>query len=177
MKAKLIKNKDGGYILLHDPSGWVIGSTDHEYVASHRGEQIVSKLSKQNCEEEFAKAMGVVDVEKLADETWKDLGVFTENDKHLWFGGFKNGFNKAIELNKDKVFSKGDMVYIMNIMSIHELSFEDAIIKFQSLQQPTEIEVEIVMEPIGRVKLGVGSKLEQMMPKLDSEGCLILKKI
>ena len=46
MKAKLKKNKDGEYTLSDNPSGWCIGSTDHEYVANHRGEQIVSKLSK-----------------------------------------------------------------------------------------------------------------------------------
>ncbi len=55
-------------------------------------------LSKQNCDSLF----GLVDVEDLANETWKDLGVFTENDKHLWFGGFRNGFKKAIELYQPK---------------------------------------------------------------------------
>jgi hypothetical protein len=44
----------------------------------------------------------------------------------------------------------------------------------QSLQQPTEIEVEIVMEGF----FGIGDKYTpNLKPKLDSEGCLILKKI
>jgi len=50
MKGKLSKNRDGGYTLSHHPSGWGIGSTDHEWVASHKGEQIVSKLSLKNCQ-------------------------------------------------------------------------------------------------------------------------------
>jgi hypothetical protein len=62
----------------------------------------------------------------------------------------------------------------------------------QSLQQPTEIEVEIEMEPtlIGQCDCHCHKKGVKIMhfmaccnpkiieqPKLDSEGCLILKKI
>ncbi len=53
MKAVLSKNKKGGYILSDISSGWCIGSTDHEYVLNHKGEQTVYKLSKQNCDEIF----------------------------------------------------------------------------------------------------------------------------
>ena len=53
MKAVLSKNKKGCYILSDIPSGWCIGSTDHEYVLNHKGEQTVYKLSKQNCDEIF----------------------------------------------------------------------------------------------------------------------------
>jgi len=60
--------------------------------------------------------------------------------------------------------------------------------KAMELYQPTEIEVEIVMEKIvdetkmiGAVKgvKGSGDKITtyKSVPKLDSEGCLILKKI
>jgi len=61
---------------------------------------------------------------------------------------------------------------------------EEQIDKFiQSLQQPTEIKVEIEMEvvpdfyprPDEDGSLFTSNKKEQ--PKLDSDGCLILKKI
>ena len=80
MKAKLKKESDGNYTLtLNNPK-------ECSYS--------LPLLSKQNCDSLF----GLVDVEELAIDIWKDLGVFTQNDKHLWFGGFRNGFKKALEL-------------------------------------------------------------------------------
>jgi hypothetical protein len=162
------------------------------------------KLSKQNCDEIF----GVVDVEKLAGQEvfqeYYDWGgeVFSEDyliSKRLHF---IEGFNKAMELNKDKLFTLEDMLNaymegtndgaqfesLMDYDSedfdeAHEFA-EEAEKEFrESLQQPTEIEVEIEMEvvpdfyprPDEDGSLFTSNKKEQ--PKLDSEGCLILKKI
>jgi hypothetical protein len=153
MKAKLRKDKDHYRLFVEDKQ---IGST---------GTRVSSKemyqLSFENCDEIF----GVVDVEELANETWKDLGVFNENDKHLWFGGFRNGFNKAMELNKDKVFTLDNVVELAKIIISNPFEksgktaqeLVDAYI--QSLQQPTEIEVTFNPE------------------EKDSDGCLILTKI
>jgi hypothetical protein len=139
------------------------------------------KLLQSNCDEIF----GVVDVEKLAEKEYPTFNLelnLTTSFNTLAQVPFINGFNKAIELNKDKVFSKEDMAYIMNIMSIHDISFEDAIIKFQLLQQPTEIEVEIEMECKigcdnfifnGDKSICCGNKIK----KLDSNGNLILRKL
>jgi hypothetical protein len=176
MKGKLIKDHDE-YMLINDER-LVIATTDTSML------EVTDKmkLSKQNCDEVF----GVVDVKNLAENHTLEVS----NASH-GFGikdGIVYGFNKAMELNKDKVFSKGDMAYIINIMSIHELSFEDAIIKFQSLQQPTEIEVEIEMKKVvdktkvvGSVKgvKGSGDKITtyRYIPSFDTKKCLILKKI
>jgi hypothetical protein len=138
-------------------------------------------LSKQNCDELF----GVVDVEELAREWHKQQNFNSLSDNIISVGYlnmFKDGFNKAMELNKDKVFTLEDVRKAFNKGYLMKFNPSDEYTEtltglVQSLQQPTEIEVIIEMESIGRVKLGVGSKLEQMMPKLDSEGCLILKKI
>jgi hypothetical protein len=190
MKAKLIKTDKDNYTLF-DEKGIPIGATPN--VLSNN---TFSKLSKQNCDELF----GVVDVEKLAEEEVKqeyyDWGgaVFNEdylNSKRLHF---IEGFNKAMELNKDKVFTLEQAVEMAKILvsNPYEKSGKtaqelvDAYIK--SLQQPTEIEVEIVMEKvvdetkvIGAVKgvKGSGDKITtyKSVPKLDSEGCLILKQI
>ena len=50
---------------------------------------------------------------------------------------------------------------------------------YQSLQQPTEIEVEIVMDDIfdGIDSARIFSKEETSMPMLDKNNCLILKRI
>lgn len=161
MKAKLIKTPEQFYKLKF--------YNDEDMLAC-----ATALLSKQNCDEIF----GITDVEKLAEEEFDkpyivDMGT---DITPAYQDGFKIGFNKAMELNKDKVFSKGDMAYIMNIMSIHELSFEDAIIKFQSIQQPTEIEVEIEMIKTPDAIFQFHD-VPYSTPKLDSEGYLTLKKI
>ena len=185
MKAVLFKKAEGWYNLFQDNIG--IGSTHSELQGY--------KLSKQNCDEIF----GVIDVEKLAEE-W----VF-ETNGHKWsnnddtigdnFASYKEGFNKALELNEDKVFTLDDIKKSINwawrktdreehILIIDEHNF------IQSLRQPTEIEVEIEMENYGYCegcrKSGMwhcahadtcGNAETRERPKLDENGCLILKKI
>jgi hypothetical protein len=149
MKAKLIKIDKDNYTLF-DEKGIPIGATPN--VLSNN---TFSKLSKQNCDEIF----GVVDVEKLTKEEvlqeYYDWGgeVFREDyliSKRLHF---IEGFNKAMEL-----------------------------------YQPTEIEVEIVMEYVGKCNgnnnngcfqdsSGHNCGCFNKQPKLDSNGCIILKKI
>jgi hypothetical protein len=108
-------------------------------------------LSKQNCDEIF----GVVDVDKLAEEEYPSGDDWTNEQSLVRKLAFKKGFNKVMEL-----------------------------------YQPTEIEVEIEMECLtsgsfqiidfsttpakttGKVDLACVEE----RPKLDSEGCLILKK-
>jgi hypothetical protein len=121
MKGKLIKT-DVNY-LLEDDKGVVVTSTSTK--------EGINGLSKQNCDEIF----GVVDVEKLAEESVPD-GFRT-----IW----KNGFNEAMEL-----------------------------------YQPTEIEVEIEMECLDPNCDGINKKgvcIPGDKPKLDENGCLVLKKL
>jgi hypothetical protein len=117
---KLIKTEVN--YLLEDDKGVIIASTSTK--------ENNNKLSKQNCDEIF----GVIDVEKLAEESWGDK---ISSPYHAYIEGFK---------------------------------------KSMELYQPTEIEVVIEMElEIDTSKL-IGA-IYGHKPKLDSEGCLILKKI
>jgi hypothetical protein len=181
---KLIKTEVN--YLLKNEEGVIIAST-----STKDGN---NKLSKQNCDEIF----GVVDVEKLAEESWGDK---ISSPYHAYV----DGFNKAMELNKDKVFTLEDMKRAIDkakqgsVKETHngygrpteprfvldDLSYDEII---QSLQQPTEIEVEIEIKKvvdetkvIGAVKgvKGSGDKITtyKSVPKLDENGCLILKKI
>ncbi len=152
MKAKLIKKADGWYNLYNGGIG--IGST-HEELQGY-------KLSKQNCD----KIFGVVDVEKLA--TGYDL--FSKINFVGQTRAYKAGFQKAMELNKDKLFTLEDMMNCWNKalkFQDHKQTFGEYI---QSLQQPTEIEVMIEMEEYPELPYYKGSQ-----PKLNSQGCLILK--
>ena len=131
------------------------------------------RLSKENCDEIF----GVIDVDKLVDD-FMLIGKFTSSyiaDPT----SFKTGFNKAMELNKDKVFTLEDVRKVCSLIFV-TLSdggyiTTDEVIQFiQSLQQPKEIEVEIVMgEPIGITD----NYTPDTFPKLDEKNQLILKKI
>ena len=163
MKGKLIKLNLGPGYRLNDEDGNLFGST----LAFSK-----TKLSKQNCNEIF----GVVDVES---EFYKiQPNTLSPETEHKVKVGFTMGFNKAMELNKDKLFTIEDMKKAISFGQGMDLwKEEEQIDKFiQSRQQPTEIEVEIEMEmtPVW------GDKYDMRVtyiPKLDSAGCLILKKI
>jgi hypothetical protein len=156
---KLIK--DHSEYMLIDKDRNLIGTTDKSIL------EVIDKmkLSKQNCDELF----GVVDVYNYypRDPTGVTTGVVVATRK---------GFTKAMELNKDKVFTLEDIKRAISFGQGMDLwKEEEQISKFiQSLHQPTEIDVVIVMEYQGKVEL---SKYHELEPKLDSEGCLILKKI
>lgn len=170
MKGKLIKLELSEGYRLDDEKGNLIAST------LDGGK---TKLSKQNCDEIF----GVVDVDKLAMgyELYEKINFVGQTRAYI------AGFNKHAELNKDKVFTLEDMKLMFEFgyrkNNLIETTFESALNFIQSLQQPTEIEVEIIMSPcyydtsLGGFSTSYteGKPIEE--PKLDKDGCLILKKI
>jgi len=154
MKAKLIKDRlflrkvadsytlhriKDNILTIEGDSQYTIGGIDPFY-----------KLSKQNCDELF----GVVDVEKLAEKL---------SPNSSWKHGFIKGFNKALELNKDKVFTLEDMkkaYFKGDYDALYDGAYSEKENEFiQSLQQPTEIEVTFNSD------------------EKDSDGCLILKRV
>ncbi len=152
MEIKLIKTEDE-QVIMYSLSG---DNLPENYV-----------LSKENCDSLF----GVVDVDKLAEEFLKKHKFASSHIADIT--SFKYGFNKAMELNKDKLFTLEDMIRMSEFVKIITQTEPHITIKklvssyVQSLQQPTEIEVEIDMSNIYAVP----------EPKLDSSGNLILKKI
>jgi hypothetical protein len=178
MKAKLIKRDDNFYSL----------KLDGIVMATSNGMLVDYNLSKQNCDEIFS----IVDVERLAENIvtshpdFKSEGFSDYQNGKL--NGIIEGFNKAMELNKDKVFTILDISYAIAVSGKMKPS---EIVK-NLREQPTEIEVEIEMETIssGRIIIvdyshinnpkiisekPLGSK--EQRPKLDSSGCLILKRV
>ena len=188
MKAKLKKFRDN-YDL------FIINENNQIETWESTDNTLESKLSKQNCDEIF----GVIDVEKLAEEEYKshasneDLYGNSEDLQLAYKAGVVDGFNKAMELNKDKVFTEEDIKKA--IVWAHDKSTEGVYLSrlpvdefIQYLQQPTEIEVEIEMETKKQLVNGYRNQPDNvigfvaeyeniLVPKLDSEGCLILKKI
>jgi hypothetical protein len=143
------------------------------------------KISKENCNEIF----GVVDVEKIIEQTKKTL----EDSRISSYDSFKIGFNKAMELNKDKLFTVEDIKEAFNAGWAQRHNeegshYENMKTLIQSLQQPNEIEVEIVMETKQKLINGYRNQPDNVIgfiaeyetlvvPKLDAEGNLILKRI
>ena len=193
MKAKLKKDINGEYFLegfIRDiPRQINVYQQISETKARFGFGEHTGKLSKQNCDEIF----GVVDVEMLAEARHPNEVGYAVSDSNFRIGELQDayieGFNKAMELNKDKVFTKQDMFDLYtHIVKNGIISGVEANEYIKSLQQPTEIEVEIVTEKvvdetkvIGGVKgvKGSGHKITtyKSIPKLDSSGNLILKKI
>jgi len=131
-------------------------------------------LSKQNCDSLF----GVVDIEKLANDSFNKKFSKCSEQLGLYDVGFIDGFNKAISLNKDKVFTRDDIEEAFAYGQLNQLHnqkyFSGSKAYLQSLLQQTEIEVAIVMED----SIGIGDKYTpEPKPPLDENGCLILKKI
>jgi hypothetical protein len=185
MRATLF-NKGCWYNLFQEKIG--IGSTYHELKGY--------KLSKKNCDELFA----IPDVESLAEEVFPiDHTTKQINLKK----GFIAGFNQATELNKEKMFTIEDMrecwetaqqskelqrlIVATNHFKYSQYQFDSYI---NDLPPLDEIEVEIEMEDYGYcegcTKSGMwhcahadtcGQNVTLKRPKLDENGCLILKKI
>jgi len=177
MKAKLIKQNGIGIQTIDGIDYYLIldGKTYHTNPLTsdlYNG----GKLSKQNCDEIF----GVVDVEKLAREEACDCEA-SECDVR---DDYKKGFNKAMELNKDKVFTVEDMEkVILNAIEFTDFQkdqvrkgnyYHIALDIIQPLQQPTEVEVEIEMEYYDPLP---PTRQTALIPKLDKDDCLILKRI
>jgi hypothetical protein len=192
MKVKLIKTDPEsyhmGHYFLNDENKLAIGSTDYEWCRRVCSIKPQYKLSKKNCDEIF----GVVDVEKLAESEFENSGwtqSYPEHMKEDFIEIYDGGFEKAMELNKDKVFTLEDMKKAFDkgasfgTTKLGNTHYFDELIQYL---QPNEIDVEVEMEDIYIYESGDSNILGNYgklpdpkagLPKFDSEGCLILKKI
>ena len=134
----------------------------------------VNKLSLKNCQ---AIELGY-DLDELADDAFYEMQ--TEGQMG-WFNlAYEKGFQKALEILGDRKFSEEDMMQLVKSSFYAGLSkgqgknqdFNiDDYVK-EHLQQ-TEWEVKIEM----RDSIGIGDKYTpDTKPKLDADGCLILKR-
>lgn len=186
MKATLHKMLSGYLLSLN-------GDIDDPYAIVN--EQLADdygwyKLSLKNCQ---AIERGY-DLDELAKTIFPDK-IFTTDEEHeipvdgppyQW--GFKVGFQKALELIGDKKFSEEDVKNIFaktleNAPSTesHTRMISDEQYRYFIMNelydritkslQPTEWDVEIEMDICG------DKVYEVPEPKLDENGCLILKKI
>ena len=181
MKTTLKRLGNGDYKLYN---------TDGSCMATTK-ESPYKKLSVKNCDEIFE----IIEVEKLAreyvDNSPNDFEYTTDE---YWNAqvDFKAGFNKAMELMEGKKYSEEDIrdafsEGVENGFYRHRNGHKYVDDYIKSLQQPTEIEVEIEMvcpHPSDTYRCGLefgcdedGCNNPNQIPYLDKDGCLILRKI
>ena len=120
MKAKLILKHRGDY------DYFLLSRTENSEAVQASlipDDEFEQKLSKENCDEVF----GVVNVENLAENHPLEVS----NASH-GFGiedGIVYGFNKAMELNKDKLFTVKDVEKAIEYFVKNEFKKKCIIIK------------------------------------------------
>lgn len=199
MTAKLILKKTStGFYLWRNPldkSQELLGATVP--IMNDNGVDLRKyKLSLKNCQaiehgydlDELAEKEFPLDYDIPLFET---LGITEKSHKSILIGmlqgTLQKGFQTAMELMSDKKFSEEDISKAIDFGVHVEAGNIDIDYKrygtkenqfIQSLQQPNEIEVEIEM---GQMRLNSdGVKIgfpDMKLPKLDSDGCLILKRV
>ena len=182
MNAKLYKTEKENYVLV-DPTK---GTYDDGYMLGTSRESQYNKLSIKNCE----TIERGYDLDELVDEMYNGHPMAV--DWKLEKKGFKEGFKKALEILGDKKFSINEVVELCKILMSNPFekcgkTYQELTDSYiQSLQQ-TEWEVEIEMEwkevmvngyknqPKDVIGFVLGYEM-QKVPKLDSNGCLILRR-
>jgi len=132
------------------------------------------KLSLKNCEAIF----NGYDLDELAENTFS---ITPSNELHhqIRNQSFKIGFQKALEILGDKKYNEYvKFMFQFRFNLDNPMSRNEYDAHIQSLQQ-TEWDVEVVIE-CGEVKQCECSSNENCLnpqPKLDEDGCLMLKRI
>jgi hypothetical protein len=182
---KLIKKESNYYLCIEEN-----GSNSRNFIASTDGMYVEHKLSKENCDEIF----GVDDVDKLGQKHY-EVHIkrgHTQEDSLQRKIDFIIGFSKAMELNKDKLFGVKEVVELCKILLSNPFekcgkTYQELTDNYiQSLQQPTEIEVEIKMicpHPSDTYRCGLefgcdedGCNNPIQIPFTDSNGCIFIRK-
>jgi hypothetical protein len=164
MEAKLIKTKSTYHLVVNNKIIASMGDSDGK----------LQKLSLKNCE---AIANGY-DLDELVEDNFKGLRACIEDQDIAEF--YISLVKTTItEILGDKKFTKEDMGRIMvygydkstENEYLSRIPFDEYI---QSLQQTEwDVEVETEEKRIGGIK-GYGEY--EIVPKLDADGCLILKR-
>ena len=161
----------------------------HDSCIATTHESPYKKLSLKNCQA-IENGYDLDEIRKLADEDFEcELGDGSTNNESINSmlkksnaNGAEWGFQKALEILGDKKFSEEDMKKVYLNSSKYEW-FGDCI---KSLQQ-TEWDVEIEMENKQQLTNGYKNQPDNVIgfiaayenvvvPKLDADGCLILKR-
>jgi hypothetical protein len=167
--------EDNEYYLVDGNTNDTIASTDKVLLKEYDG--YMKKLSLKNCQavangydlNELAReACDITDPLRLDSQKYKQDPYFKI--------GFNKGFQKALEILGDKKFSEEDMKKAY-LQSFKYEYFGDLIRTLQQTEWDVEVEMECVMGCQNLILNGENSVCcGDKKPKLDADGCLILKR-
>ena len=171
---KLFKTKDGYASSNNNDFDDITAITNHELAEEHG----LGKLSLKNCQ---AIENGY-DLEILASDFMCSGNTIIGGEYSVWIkDAFKQGIQKAMELIEGKKYSRQDVIHALTYgvgeskkNRTHSQILEEY--KNSHLIQPKEWEVEIVTKPFTEVDEGF-ELIPKREPKLDKDGCLILRRI
>jgi hypothetical protein len=171
-----------GFELVKREDHWALYNEDgHKIAATLDG--CNSKLSVKNCEaiangydldELVRESCNITDPLRLDSQKYKQDPYFKI--------GFNKGFQKALEILGDKKFSETELyrAFLINSAGNNttlENTFKEIVLP---MFQETEWDVEIVTKPMNLDEIREQGKgflnSNTNKPKLDKNGCLILKK-
>ena len=144
---------------------YILYSKDNSVLGITSGTIEGRKLSLHNCQ---AIERGY-DLDELAKESSESQYLFS--DLPCYETGFIRGFQKALEVNADKRFTLKKMVECWN-RALEFQTHKETLGEQPILQTEWEVEIETNQIPADRAPGGW-----DISPKLDSDGCLILKRI
>lgn len=172
MKAKLIKGRISGKFMLKMEG---VG-----YITTYKS-TLPYKLSLKNCQAiergyDLDKLISD-EVDKLPYEKHVDDGQYNDGQIAGFELGAYWGFQKALELMGDKKFTEEDIKKMMKRATYgwFESDFDKHLDSIQQTEWDVEIEMEKIFYPANMPK--EGEERPAYKPKLDVNGCLILKKI
>lgn len=172
MKAKLIK-KDGHYFLEVEPNTWTPPNRFLSIIANtlEKTKGDILQLSIKNCQ---AIERGY-DLDELVNE---EISKFDQEARIVYRRQLQeslaNMFSKALELMGDKEFSEGD---IHEAFMFGERGDRYGLHDILKSRQQNELEVEIIKEIIDYGLDESCNPQYSKAPKLDENGCLILKRV
>ena len=169
MEGKLIKNHYGFEYFLMDEKGETIATSES------------GKLSIKNCE----AVVNGYDLDELTNRAFDYMGyhsTVTPHEEKQFKLGYRIAFREALEILGDKKFSefldKEKELGISDIKTIERIQWYYN--TYFDKSQQTEWDVEIEMEKEVGTKLHDDGReffmIDGTKPKLDENGCLILRR-
>jgi hypothetical protein len=174
MEGKLIKQEDGYYALYN---------TEGIFISDVNGGSVANRLSLKNCQAiengyEFDEYQeGVFYAGNFGHPSPEGFSGEQVGRLH----GFIDGFQKALEILGDKKFSSNDIINAFHTGRLYQGREGDTTIDeyIQSLQHVEwDVEIEMIGPLVYTDDLPEdGEERPIYKPKLDADGCLILKRI
>ena len=172
MKLQFEENE---YYLMKDGEELAIATTDESFIKELGAE----RLSKKNCQ-------AIENGYDLDELVYEEFQKFDQEVRIVYRRQLQESlaamFNKALKILGDKKFSEDDVIYMIERSNKMNFTAKHLISNHKKTEWLVEIEMEFNpinhasgLEITGNELMDIAI-LENYKPKLDADGCLILKR-